>query len=133
MNWWDRITNRDMLSDIQAGVWKIQSEIIEMGRKMADTSTVLNEVSEGLRTLGPRIADLLTENDALRKRNAELEGEDVAESDAAVSVKSAYDGVVAAFDQTDEAPTPDKLPQTDPAFDGAVPVEGQATESQPPS
>lgn len=90
---------------------------------MADVSDVLNGVAEGLRDrLGPSISELLAENNSLRVRNAELEGEDVAESAAAASVKDAFDGVAALFDQTDEAPTPEPLPA----------VEGEGgPESQP--
>lgn len=119
MTWWEHlIPNRAILTRLAEKIDKM--EII-----MADVSNVLNEVAEGLRTLGPRVATLLVENDELRKRNAELEGEDVAESDAAAQVKSAYDDVVKAFDQTDEAPTPEPLPQTDPAAGMETPGESE--------
>lgn len=120
MKWWDQwFSSRRTLSDIQITVWNIQRKIDKMGVNMADVSQVLNEVAEGLRTnLGPRIAELLSENDTLRARNAELEGEDVAESAAAEGVRSAYAEVVRPFDGTDEAPTPEPLPET-PAQSGS--------------
>lgn len=120
MSWWDRIfPSRRLLSDVQAAAWgngrilaEIRSKIEKMETDMADVSNVLNEVATGLRDrLGPRIQDVLAENATLRTRNAELEGEDVAESAAAENVKAAFDDVARAFDQTDEAPTPDPLPE----------------------
>ena len=120
MSWWDRMfLSRKVLSDVQAATWgngrmlaEIRHKIDEMGMTMADVSQVLNDVATGLRdNLGPRIQDVLAENATLRSRNAELEGEDVAESEAAAAVKAAFDQVAAAFDGTDEAPTPDPLPE----------------------
>lgn len=113
MSWWDRIfPTRAMVSDVQATVWNIQMKIDKMGKNMADVSQVLNDVAAGIRdNLGPRISELLAENAQLRVRNAELEGEDVAESEAAAGVKTAFDGVAGLFDQTEEAPTPDPLPE----------------------
>lgn len=132
MSWWDRIfLTRKIASDIQATAWgngrmlaEIRSKIEQMGMNMADVSQVLNDVATGLRdNLGPRIQDVLAENAALRVRNAELEGEDVAESEAAAAVKAAFDQVAGSFDQTDEAPTPEPLPEP-PAEggDGSQPV-----------
>lgn len=110
MSWWDRIfLSRKMLSDIQAKVWEIS---MKMEMNMADVSQVLNDVAAALRdNLSPRITDLVAENAQLRVRNAELEGEDVAESEAASNVKTAFDGVAGLFDQTEEAPTPEPLPE----------------------
>lgn len=120
MSWWDRFfLSRKILSDVQAATWgnarmlaEIRGKIEQMETAMADVSQVLNDVATGLRdNLGPRIQDVLAENAALRTRNAELEGEDVAESAAAENVRAAFDEVARAFDQTDEAPTPDPLPE----------------------
>ena len=137
MSWWDRIfLSRKVLSDVQATAWgngrmlaEIRHKIDEMGMTMADVSQVLNDVATGLRdNLGPRIQDVLAENATLRSRNAELEGEDVAESEAAAAVKAAFDQVAASFDGTDEAPTPDPLPEPPAAGgnteggDGSTPV-----------
>jgi hypothetical protein len=124
MSWWDRMfLSRKVLSDIQATVWRVESKINGLGNGMADVSQVLNDVAAGLRdNLGPRISELLAENSRLRVRNAELEGEDVAESDAATNTKSAFDQVAGLFDQTEEAPTPDPLPEP-PAEGGPVVVD----------
>ena len=113
MSVWDKLfPTRAMVSDVQATVWSIKLKIDKMEANMADVSQVLNDVAAGIRdNLGPRISELLAENATLRVRNAELEGEDVAESDAASGVKTAFDGVAGLFDQTDEAPTPDPLPE----------------------
>lgn len=136
MSWWDRMfLSRRVLSDVQAAVWgngrmlaEVRHKIDKMGMTMADVSQVLNDVATGLRdNLGPRIQDVLAENATLRSRNAELEGEDVAESEAAANVKAAFDDVARAFDGTDEAPTPEPLPEPptpgEPeGGDGSVPV-----------
>lgn len=139
MSWWDRIfLSRKMLSDVQAAAWgngrmlaEIRSKIDKMGKNMADVSQVLNDVAAGLRdNLGPRISDLLAENSRLRVRNAELEGEDVAESEAASGVAEAFNGVAGLFDQTEDAPTPEPLPEAPAAGEteggaGSAPVPGQ--------
>lgn len=121
MSVWDKLfPTREMVSDVQATVWQIKLKIDKMGANMADVSQVLNDVAAGIRdNLGPRISELLAENASLRTRNAELEGEDVAESDSAAGVKTAFDGVVGLFDQTEEAPTPDPLPEVPAADSGS--------------
>jgi paraquat-inducible protein B len=120
MSLWDRLfPTRQIVSEVRTlvrgntkMVAEIRGRIDSMGATMADVSDVLNGVAEGLRDrLGPAIRDVLAENAQLRNRNAELEGEDVAESAAASNVKSAFDDVARQFDGTDEAPTPDPLPE----------------------
>jgi len=117
MKWWEHlIPNRRILTEIR-------EKINEMRMAMADVSQVLNDVATGIRdNLGPRIVDVLAENAQLRNRNAELEGEDVAESAAAENVRAAFAEVAGLFDQTDEAPTPEPLPET-PGEDGPAPAE----------
>lgn len=75
---------------------------------MADQSALLNSIAEGLRALGASVSALLAENATLRTRNAELEGEEVAESAATTSVKAEFDAVAGLF--TAEPTVPDVPP-----------------------
>lgn len=114
--WWlPWVPRTEVLRQIRAlwaGLTRVSNRLDEMERLMADVSNVLNDVATALRdNLGPNITALLAEDARLRARNAELEGEDVAESEAANNVQSAFNDAAALFDQTDEAPTPDPLPE----------------------
>lgn len=81
---------------------------------MADISPLLNEVAESLRGgLSTSIQAILEENAALRATNAELSGEDVAESEAAANVKAAFDEVASKFTAAPEAPDVEPLPLPD--------------------
>lgn len=79
----------------------VLAKLTELEMKMADVSNVLNEVAAGLR--GP----LATSIQALIAENAELRGEDEAESAAAADVRSAFDEVAAVF-------APAELPDVEP-------------------
>lgn len=92
---------------------------------MADQSALLNSVADGLRTLGATVTALLSENATLRARNAELEGEDVAESAASVNVKAEYDNLAGLF--TAEPSVPDVEPL--PPVEEPAPVEGESSDS----
>lgn len=91
---------------------RLNDKYEEMRAAMADSSQVLNQVADGLRNLAPHLTTLLAERNALAAENASLKGEDAAESAAADNVKGAFDSVAGLFDQTDEAPTPEPLPET---------------------
>lgn len=83
---------------------------------MADVSALLNDVAAGLSgPLATSITELIAERDALAAQNAELTGEDVAESAAATNVKTAFDGVAALF-------APAELPDVEPLPE--APAEG---------
>ncbi len=77
---------------------------------MADQSALLNSVADGLRTLGGTIAALRDENTGLRARNAELEGEEVAESAATANVKAEFDKVAGLFTAEPDVPDVEPLP-----------------------
>ncbi|MDP9144016.1 MAG: hypothetical protein M3N43_04870, partial [Actinomycetota bacterium] len=73
---------------------EVHEDIREMKREirlMADQSALLTSIADGLRGLGAAVATLRDENITLRARNAELEGEDVAESAATDTVKTEFD------------------------------------------
>lgn len=120
--WWlPWIPRTEVLRQIRA-LWTVLSKVgiklNEMEKLMADVSQVLNDVAVALRdNLGPNISALLAESAQLRAENAALKNEDAAESDAANNVKSAFDDAAALFNQVDEAPTPEPLPEPPAASD----------------
>jgi len=82
MSWW---------SDVRALPGRVARIHNQMEKFMADTSPLLNQLAEDLRAYaaGPLKA-LLEENVTLKARNAELEGEDLAETDAAGNAVAAF-------------------------------------------
>lgn len=114
-------------NSLVAGQGRITRTIERIVTAMADQSALLNSVAEGLRNnLGPAVAKLVAENATLRARNAELEGEDTAESQAASDVKVAYDDLAGQF--TNEPSVPDVEPLPEPGTDPGVVPEEPATE-----
>jgi hypothetical protein len=110
MAWHDFWTRpRAAIYQTQADVAQLRADLPDtnlinrLEKLMADMSTVLAEVAAGLRgPLATSITALIAENTTLRARNAELEGEDAAESAAADDVRDAFDDVAGLF-----APVPD--------------------------
>lgn len=95
----------------------VLNKITRLESKMADVSEVLNEVAAGLRgPLASSIQALIAENSTLAARNAELEGEDVAESSAASDVKAAFDEVAGVF----AAPELPDVPELEPVVEEPV-------------
>lgn len=76
----------------------ITDRLTEMEEKMANEAEVLNSVADKLNSdVFPSVSALLAENLQLRTRNAELEGEDVAESAASGRVVDATNAVAGLF------------------------------------
>lgn len=85
--------------------------------KMANEAEVLNQVADKLNNdVFPSVSALLAENLQLRTRNAELEGEDVAESAASGRVVEATNNVAGLFAAPD-------LPDVEPVEEPAAPTE----------
>ena len=102
------------VTDIQDAVLvEIPAQLARMETMMADTSALLDQVAEGINNLGQPVADLIAENVRLAARNAELEGEDAAETDAADRVKSAFEQLAARF-SSPEVPDVEPLPEPEP-------------------
>lgn len=91
------------------------TRIERMLTAMADQSALLNSVAEGLRSLGGTVSALVAENATLRARNAELEGEEAAESAATSNVKAEYDSLAALFNSEPSVPDVEPLPEPEPA------------------
>lgn len=113
MSWLDRFTwPREAISDIQRDVVAIRVLLLEIPTRlnrlesaMADVSPLLNKLADDLRawSAGP-FADLLAENARLAARNAELEGEDAAESSAAENAAAAFNELVAPVSESPDVP-----------------------------
>ncbi len=100
--WWSYI----------AGPWRaaalasdILSRLESLEAAVADVSPVLNKLADDIASWasGP-FAELLAENQRLVARNAELEGEDAAESTAAARAVEEFNRIVAPVDQAPEVP-----------------------------
>jgi hypothetical protein len=100
------------LARVVADTWRIAKDnhaaLIRLENLMADTSPLLNEVAADMARLAPAIAALVDENTRLATRNAELAGEDAAETTAANNVKTQWDAIAQRF--TDTPDTPDVPP-----------------------
>lgn len=109
-------------------------KIKRMESLMADVSQVLNDVADGLRgPLATSIQALLAENVQLRATNAELSGEDVAESAAADNVAGAFNDVSGLFAPADvpvDPIDPIEVPEA-PADGGTVTDGGTDAGSEP--
>ncbi len=119
------------------GPWRTQStqdeltlsvlrRIEHLERFMADTSPVLNKLAEDLRAWGAGpFAALLADNARLAARNAELEGEDVAESSAADNAVSAFNDLTAPVTESPDVPveiSPVEVPAAPPADEPTPPA-----------
>jgi len=119
--WTPLRTLRD-LAHVVADTHRLAGEnsarLIRMESLMADVSNLLNEVAADVNgPLNTSVTELIASEKAalarvaeLEGRNAELEGEDARESDAAQAVRAAFDGLAAKFSQDPEVPDVDPLP-----------------------
>jgi peptidoglycan hydrolase CwlO-like protein len=100
------------LAHVVADTWRLVAEnnaaLTRLENLMADTSPLLNEVAADMARLAPAIAALVDENTRLAARNAELAGEDAAETTAATNVKTQWDNIASRF--TDAPDVPDVPP-----------------------
>lgn len=108
-----------------ADTWRLAGEnhdrLTRLETLMTDVSGVLNQVADGLRgPLATSITELIAENQRLADQNAELTGEDTAETTAADNVRSAFGDVAGLFTQTD---VPDVPPIEEPT-EGGEPADG---------
>lgn len=95
----------------------LTDQLNRMEQKMANEAEVLNAVADKLNNdVFPSVSALLAENLTLRTRNAELEGEDVAESAASGRVVEATNAVSGLFAAPD-------LPDVDPVEEPPAPTE----------
>jgi hypothetical protein len=103
VSWWSYL----------AGPWRsaaATSEILarlkQLESHMADVSPILNQLADDMAAwaAGP-FAELLAENARLAARNAELEGEDAAETTAADRAVTEFNRIVAPVSEAPEVPT----------------------------
>ncbi len=113
MLWLDRFTwPREAISNLQADVMAIRLTVLQiptqlnrMEKHMADVSPLLNKLAEDLRAFGAGpFAAVLAENTALKARNADLEGEDVAETGAAENAVAAFNELANPVTESPEVP-----------------------------
>lgn len=134
MSWLDRFTwPRAAISNIQVDVLAIRLAVLEIPTRlnrlestMADVSPLLNKLADDLRawSAGP-FAALLADNARLAARNAELEGEDAAETSAAENAASAFNELVAPVSESPDVPAeidPVEVPAESPPADDAAPA-----------
>lgn len=102
VSWWSYL----------AGPWRsaaatpdILARLTALENHMADVSPLLNQLADDIATwaAGP-FAELLAENARLAARNAELEGEDVAETSAATRAVDEFNRIVAPVSESPEVP-----------------------------
>lgn len=103
VSWIERITAP--WTAVPDATTRIEHKLAELGDLMADQSTLLNDIAAGLS--GPLAGSI----QVLIAENAELRGEDAAESAAAQNVKSAFDSVASLFAAEPEAPAVEPLPE----------------------
>lgn len=85
--------------------WLMKPVVSAMENLMADVSPLLTQLAQDLRAFGEGpFTELVARNAALEARNAELEGEDSAESAAAESAVSAYNEIAARVTRSPEVP-----------------------------
>lgn len=121
--WRNATTTAAALARIETAVHTIPADIDHLETLMADVSALLNEVADGLSgPLATSINELIAERDALAAQNAALTGEDVAESEAAGRVKSAFDAVASKFTATPEVPDVEPLPEPEAPAEGTEQV-----------
>lgn len=107
MSWW---------ADLIALPGRVAQIYTRMEKFMADVSPILNKLADDLRAwaAGP-FAAVLQENATLKARNAELEGEDVAESSAADNAVAAFNELTNPVTEAPEVPVeipPVEVPET---------------------
>jgi hypothetical protein len=104
----------------------LPAQLTRMETAMADVSPLLNKLAEDLRTwsAGP-FAALLADNARLSARNAELEGEDAAESSAAADAVAAFNEFAAPVTESPDVPV--EIPPVE------VPAEPAPADDAPPA
>lgn len=103
---------------------RINDQLTSIGATMADQSALLNDIAVGLTNLASPVSDLIAENTRLAQENADLKGEDAAETTAAAAVQTAYNNLASKFASTPDVPDVPELPAPPATPDEPAPADG---------
>lgn len=128
---WSTALGDSLITIERAVTVTIPNRLHALEKSMADVSPLLDKLAQDLRSwsAGP-FAAVLADNARLTARNAELEGEDAAESSAAANAVSAFNELVAPV--TDSPDVPVEIPPVEVPAD-PEPVVADEDNNLPPA